>query len=200
AKATSPVRSINLDNFNFRRLSSLRSRDGAFHLTFSFFDEDHLLLTFEGSDMVRRHRTCPRTHEDRIVHAVVVNPKTGEVQQRADWYLHDRQPYLWPLASGKMLLRKGDDLFQLDQRLTETAALEHSDIFWADSTPDGTQIVAGVAVPKAATQKHTENRKSDPPKYEMRFLDANSLSVLGTVPQERPIPQRLTDTGIADVI
>jgi len=199
AKAVTPVHSINIDNLNFRRLSSLRSRDGAFHLAFSFFDEDHLLLTFEGSDMVRRHRTCPRTHEDRIVHAVVVNPKTGEVQQRADWYLHDRQPYLWPLASGKMLLRKGDSLYELDPHLTETAALEHSDLFWADSTPDGTQIVAGIAVPKAASEKTAENHKSDPPKFEMRFLDANSLSVLGTVPQERPIPQRLTDTGIADV-
>jgi len=195
----SPVRSINLDNLNFRRLSPLRSRDGAFHLTFSFFDEDHLLLTFEGSDMVHRHRTCPKTHEDRIVHAVVVNPKTGDVQHRADWYLHDRQPYLWPLVSGKMLLRKGDALFVLDQSLTETAALEHSDIFWADSTPDGTQIVAGVSAPKPAADKNVEGHKADPPKYEIRFLDANSLNVLGTVPQVRPIPQKLTNTGIADV-
>src|SRR2546429_7151073 len=73
AKAPVPMRSIDLEPLGFRRLSPLRSRDGSFQLTFSFFDEDLLLMTFEGSEMVRRHKNCPPTHDDRVVHAVVID-------------------------------------------------------------------------------------------------------------------------------
>ena len=145
-KAPDPMRSIDLEPLGFRRLSPLRSRDGSFQLTFSFFDEDLLLMTFEGSEMVRRHRNCPPTHDDRVVHAVVIDWKSGRLLRRADWYLHDRQQYLWPLAFGKMLLRRGDSLLELDQNLTETVVLEHAGLFWANATPDGQHIAGGVAV------------------------------------------------------
>jgi len=193
--APTPTRSIDLESLNFRRLSPLRSRDGSFHVTFSFFDESHLLLTYEGPEMVRRQPTCPRTHDDRIVHAVEVDAESGKVLHRADWYLHDRQQYLWPLATGKMLLRRGDSLIELDQDLNEKVVFEHKDLFWAEVTPDGQQIVAGVAL-----DDEKENGKSQPHKYEVRFLDPASLNIAGTMPLERPIPQRVTSDGYADVV
>lgn len=193
-----PMRSIDLESLSFRRLSPLRGRDGAHHLAFDFFDEDHLLITFEGSEMVRRRRSCPQTHDDRIVHAHVVDIKTGAVLRTADWYLHDRRPYLWPLGPGKMLLRRGDGLFELNQDLTEKPILDRGGLFWAGTTPDGKQIVAGLAT-EGPIDKNAEGKKARPIKYEARFLDANSLSVIGTIPLERPIPLTLTSSGYADV-
>ena len=195
AKAPVPMRSIDLEPLGFRRLSPLRSRDGSFQLTFSFFDEDLLLMTFEGSEMVRRLKNCPPTHDDRIVHAVVIDWKSGRLLRRADWYLHDRQQYLWPLASGKMLLRRGDALLELDQNLAETLVLEHAGLFWASATPDGQHIATGLAVGSAK-----EGGKSHSHKYEIRLLDASSLSLLRTVPLDRPVPPRLTGAGYADTV
>ena len=195
AKAPVPIRSIDLEPLSFRRLSQLRSRDGAFHLTFNFFDEDHLLLTFEGSEMVRRRRGCPQTHDDRIVHAVVVDAKSGAALHRAEWCLHDPQQYLWPLASGKMLLRRGDSLVELDQNLAETVVLERTNLFWANATPDGQHIAAGVTI-----ESPKQGEKPATRKYEIRLLDAASLSLLGTMPLDRPIPPRLTGAGYADTV
>jgi VWFA-related protein len=186
---------INLDSMNFRRLSPLRSRDGSFHVAINFFDERHLLLTYEGSDMVHRRRTCPRTHDDRIVHAVVVDTDSGKTLHRADWYLHDREQYLWPLASGKMLLRDGESLIELDQDLNQKPIFEHKDIFWAGVTPNAQQVIAGYAI-----DPEKQNDKPQARKYEIRLLDAQSLNVLSTIPLERPIPQHLTGQGYADVV
>ena len=189
------VRSIDLTPLGFRRISQLRGRDGAFHLTFDFFDQDRLLLTYEGSELVRRLRTCPRTHDDRIVHAVVINVKNGEVVQRADWYSHDIRQYLWPLASGKMLLRRGNSLIELDQNLAEKVVFENPDLYWASVTPDGKHIAAGVAL---EASKETDQAHSA--KYEIRLLDADSTQVVGRIPLDRPIAQKITSNGTADVV
>jgi VWFA-related protein len=134
------------------------------------------------------------------VHAAVVDVKTGEILHKADWYLHDRRQYLWPLASGKILLRRGDSLLELDQDLSEKTVLDHGELFWADATPDGQQIAVGLAVDRAAGDKGAGAEKSQSPKYEVRYLDAKSFAVLGTMPLERPIPLRLTSAGYADVL
>jgi len=196
-KEAGPTRSIDLQPLDFRRLSQLRSRDGAFHLTIDFFDEDRVLITFEGTEMIRRLKSCPKTHDDRIVHAVVVDTKSGDVLHRADWYLHDRQQYLWPLATGKILLRRGTGLLELDRDLNEKPLLERADVLWVDVTPDGQQVMVGSAAAKNETK---ESSKSQAPKYEVRFLDAETLQVMGTFPMERPIPLKATAAGYTDVV
>src|SRR5882757_7428486 len=52
-------RSLDLLPLAFRRLSSLRSRDSQWHVTVDFFDEERVLVTFEGTEMMRRLRSCP---------------------------------------------------------------------------------------------------------------------------------------------
>src|SRR5690242_15855579 len=64
---TRPIRSIDLAPLDFRRLSPLRSRDGASHFTVSFFDEDRVLISFESAGVVRRLPGCAKTHDDRVV-------------------------------------------------------------------------------------------------------------------------------------
>ena len=191
-----PVRLIDLRPLDYRRPSPLRSRDGGWHLTIHFLDENRLLATFEGTGVVRRLRSCPKSHDDRIVHVAMIDPKSGEVIRRADWYLHDFKRYLWPLASGKMLLRRGTDLFELDGDLDEKLVLEHVDPYWLDVTPDGKRILIGTAT--AAVASKDDNKSS--PKWETRILDAATLASLGTFPLDRPIPLQATSTGYADVV
>jgi len=196
-KSFGPTRRIDLQTLDFRRISQLRGRDGSFHITVDFFDEDRVLVTFEGSEMVRRLRSCPKTHDDRNVHAVVVDVRNGDILHRADWYLHDRQQYLWPLASGKILLRRGTTLFALDGDLHEKTLLENADVLWVDVTPDGQQVMVGSSATKAEGKG---SDKSAAPKYEVRFLDAATFQIINTYPMDRPIPLKATSGGHADVV
>lgn len=190
------VSSIDLAPLDFRRLSPLRSRDGAWHFSINFFEEDRALVSFESAGIMRRLPGCPKTHDDRIVHALVVDVKTGEVLHKAKWYLHDRRQYLWPLASGRMLLRRGESLFELDRDLNEKPMLEVAGVFSVDVTPDGQQIIIG----SAARGGTKEAEPSQPPRYQVRLLDASTLSVQETIPLERPVPPKMTSKGYADVV
>jgi VWFA-related protein len=194
---TTPDRQIDLSRFDFRRVSPLRSRDGAWHFTVSFLDEERLLVSFEGNGVVRRLPGCPRTHEDRIVHAVVVDAKSGAVLHQVKWYLHDRRQYLWPLAFGNMLLRRGESLFELDRDLNEKQILDVAGLFLADVTPDGQQIIVGSAVSRNQTK---DGEKAQPAKYQVRLLDPLSLLVLETIPLERSVAPKVTSKGYADVV
>ena len=190
------ARSIDLASLDFRRLSPLRSRDGAWHFSVNFIEEDRALVSFESAGIMRRLPGCPKTHDDRIVHALVVDVKSGEVLHKTKWYLHDRRQYLWPLASGRMLLRRGESLFELDRDLNEKPMLEVAGLFSVDATPDGQQIIVGSAVRGGA--KDAES--SQPSKYQVRLLDASTLSVQKVIPLERPVPPKMTSKGYADVV
>jgi VWFA-related protein len=191
------ARSLDLLPLAFRRLSSLRSRDSQWHVTVDFFDEERVLVTFEGTEMMRRLRSCPKTHDDRIVHAVVVDVNSGAVLHRADWYLHDRRRYVWPLALGKMMVRRGDRLLEVDRDLNEKVLMDVADAFWIDVAPDGHQIVLGTATSSGGAK---QGDKTQPVKYEVRALDASTLSLLGSFPLERPLPPKTTGKGYADVV
>ena len=57
------------------------------------------------------------------MHAVILELPSGKVLGEKDWYLHDRRRYLWPLGPGKFLLRKLNDLYEVDSSLREKLLL-----------------------------------------------------------------------------
>jgi len=89
------------------------------NVSLNFVDTNHLLLTFNPRKLFQRLPGCPPEHQDRLVHAVVLEVPGGKVVHEADWYLHDRRRYLWPLGPGKFLLRKSNDLYLVDSTLHE---------------------------------------------------------------------------------
>lgn len=102
--------------------------------TVDFIDKGHLLFTFHVN------RLLPRIEEEsgdngQMIHAEVVDIGSGKVTQQADWRMHDRQKYLWPLNGGRFLVRQGKSLFLTDEHLqlepyltfdTDLEALEFS--------------------------------------------------------------------------
>ena len=56
--------------------------------------------------LFQRLPECTPDHQDRVMHAMILEIASGKVITEADWFLHDRRRYLWPLAPGKFLLRK----------------------------------------------------------------------------------------------
>ncbi len=179
-----------------------------------FVDAAYVLLTFDRKKLIHRLPTCTLDHQDRMMHAAILELPSGRVVKEADWYLHDRRRYLWPLGSGKFLLRKLDDLFIVDSALHETL-LKHStkSLLWVAVTPDASQIVVETAgatnvetnqATNGATNSAKDSSPTSPakrePKFVAQFLDAKSLVVQRTIPLDRVVNVDGTSAGYADVI
>ena len=127
-------------------------------VSLNFVDADHILLTFNPKKLFQRLPTCSPDHQDRLVHAALLEVPSGKVVKEADWYLHDRRRYLWPLSPGAFLLRRLNDLYIVDSSLHEKLLLSSpKDLLWVTVTPDGGQII--VETVKASDTVKDSNRR-----------------------------------------
>lgn len=120
----SPVYRIPVDPIGFRPPGSLYALMRLSYATLDFFDPDHVLFTFHRTMLLPRLSDSNDDDEDQMIHAVVLEVKTGKVLAEADWRMRDRARYLWPLGPGKFLLRIRSKLYILDRNLTLTPYLE----------------------------------------------------------------------------
>lgn len=110
-----PVVSFPLETFGFRPGSSaIALRSGYTSATVSFIDTEHLLLTFSARKLMPRASDQREGDDDHTVRAEVIHLPDGRVMRETEWRMHDRAPYLWPLANGRFLLRERGDLYSLD--------------------------------------------------------------------------------------
>ncbi len=168
-----------------------------------FVDADHLLFTFNNKKLFKRHPECPPADGDRLVHAAVLEISTSKVVKEVDWYLHDHSRYLWSLGNGHFLLRKLNSLYIVDSSLQETVLpIFPADLLWVSVTPDGKQIVIESTDEEnpgkvAGVKSETKNIA---PKYQIQFVDANSLTIVRTLKVNQIVNLDATSTGFADVI
>lgn len=167
-------------------------------VTLDFVDDTHVLLTFNQKKLWHRLPECPPEHEDRLMHAAILELPSGKVVHEADWYLHDRRPYLWPLDAGEFLLRRGNELYLIDSTLREKLLLKSpADLLWVTITPDARQIV--IETPNPAKRK-TNAKIQNVPQYLAQFLDAKTLVSQRALPLNDIIDLTATSTGYADLV
>ena len=82
-----------------------------------FIDSRHLLFTFHVNTLLQRIPGDPPDDDDQMIHAVVLDIKTGRVLRQAGWRMHDRGRYLWALRDGTFLVRERNSLFLTDRTL-----------------------------------------------------------------------------------
>jgi VWFA-related protein len=202
--ATKPAARIDLFAIGYHAPSRTdRLSDDEASVSVDFVDADHVLLTFDPKKLMHRLPGCPPDHQDRLIRAAIVELPGGKVVKEADWYLHDRRRYLWPLSPGKFLLRKLNDLYVVDSSLRETLLLSSpKDLLWVTVTPDGGQIV----VETAAEPRLAKDPKLQPsaapamPKFVAQFLDANTLAPKRTLPLNQIVTLNGTSTGYVDLV
>jgi hypothetical protein len=132
-----PSASIDLTPIGYHELSRMdRTAEDQRNLSLDFIDPDHALLTFNRRQMFQRLPECTPDHEDRLMHAVILELPGGKVVTETDWYLHDRRRYLWPLAPGRFLLRRLNKLYIVDSSLHESLLLSSpKELLWVSITP-----------------------------------------------------------------
>ena len=148
---------------------------------------------------------CPPGHDDRLIHAAVLEVPTGKIVKEADWYLHDHRRYLFSLGSGQFLLRKLNSLYLVDSALQEKMLMKSPDnLLWVTVTPDRKQIIVGTAG-KENTAKDTQSSPAPAEgkkgrEFQFEFLDADSLAAQRTVKLSGIEKLEGTSSGYADSI
>jgi hypothetical protein len=197
-----PSASIDLTPIGYHELSRMdRTAEDQRNASLDFVDPHHVLLTFNRKQMFQRLPECTADHEDRLIHAVILELPGGNVVTEADWYLHDRRRYLWPLAPGRFLLRRLNKLYIVDSSLHESLLLSSpKDLLWVSVTPDGSQIIIETENDKKAGTSTPKSPAKPEPKYVVRFLDAKSATTQRTLLFNNLTNLTGTSTGYADVI
>ena len=193
---------IDLSAVGFREPSRMdRISEYQPSLSLDFVDADHVLLTFNRKQLIKRLPDCTPDHEDRLMHAAVVEIPSGKVVTETDWYLHDRRRYLWSLSSGRFLLRKWNSLYVVDSNLHETLLLKSpKDLLWVSVTPDGNQVITETENDrKSAESGHPPSSKTQP-KFQVQFVDVKTLVNQRTLLFNNFTNLTGTSAGYADVI
>lgn len=193
-----PSKQLDLTAIGYQDLSAMARRSDAVNLSLNFVDDDHVLFTFNPRRMFERLPDCPRTHDDRLVHAAVFELSTGKVVKQAEWYLHDSRRYLWSLGEGKLLLRRLNSFYIVDSALQERLVLNSpKDVLWTSVTPDGKQIV--IETPDDTAPSGTKEGAGSKSRVRFEFIDAETLAVQRAIKSEKPVNLEATSTGFASV-
>ena len=197
---TGPVE-LDLSPIGYQQFSEMARRSGAVNLSLDFIDHDRVLFTFNSKKLFQRRADCPSMHDDRMVHAAVLDASTGRALAQADWYLHDSRRYVWPLGSGRILLRRLNSLFVVDADLRETPLwTSPKDLLWVSATPDGKQIITETmddVAPQSAVSKTKQGAK---PRVQIEFRDTESMAVQRVIHSDKPTNIEALSSGLASVI
>lgn len=206
SSAPKPTIQIDLTSIGYRTPSLMdRMSENQPSLSLTFVDADHVLLTFDPKKMFKRLPECTAAHQDRLMHAAVLELPSGKVVTQADWYLHDHHPYLWPFGPGKFLLRRGNDLYVVDSSLHEKLLWSSpKDLLWVSVTPAENQIIVETAQDPQALQKSkptaADTAAKPAPAFVAQFLDAATLAPERTVPLNDVVDITGTSTGYVDLV
>jgi VWFA-related protein len=170
-------------------------------LSLDFVDAEHVLLTFNRKQLIKRLPECSPDHEDRLMHAAVVEIPSGKIVVETDWYLHDRRRYLWAVSPGRFLLRKWNSLYVVDSNLHETPLLKSpKDLLWVSVTPDGNQIIVETENDKKPGDSGHQPSSKTQPRFQVQFLDVKTLTNQRTLLFNNFTNLTGTSAGYADVI
>jgi hypothetical protein len=85
ASEAKPSARIDLAGAGYHEPSRMeRTAEEQRNVSLDFVDRDHVLLTFNRKQMFKRLPECTPDHEDRLVHAVILEIPGGKVVTEAD--------------------------------------------------------------------------------------------------------------------
>jgi VWFA-related protein len=198
AASLAPAR-IDLSLIAYQGLSRTARLAGDANVTLDFIDDDHVFFTFNPKKLFVRHSECPPDHEDRLIDAAVFEVSSGKLLRQTEWYVHDRRRYLWPLGSGQFLLRRLNNLYQVDSSFQEKLLFTSpTPLLWVTVAADGGQIVVETDDLGSSAKPKV---KRDPAKrmVKIQFIDIRTLAVQRTIKSQGIVNLETTTSGFADL-
>jgi hypothetical protein len=174
-----------------------------------FIDSQHILITFRIAELMKRLPDCPKSDDDRTIHAVVLELPSGRIAAAANWRLHDHLPYIWPLSDGRFLVRQRNRLMVTDATmklhpfLRPVARLESVQV-----SHDGKLVIVETEMERHAAEEHNklaeqaQGKKAAPPTEDVRLMvvDAERRSVIAESREPRAIALQLIRDGYVETV
>ena len=173
-----------------------------------FIDAHHLLFTFHQPRLMRREENPGRFDNDQVIQALTLDLPDGTVQASAEWRMHDRSRYLWPLGGGRFLVRQRNTFSLTDASLKLHPYIDvATPVLQTEVSPDGRILVVEHQYERHTPEEHTKleaqaRQYGEPPPAEdtqITVLKIASREVLAALKTENPIHVPITSTGYVGV-
>ena len=200
-----PFASIPIGPLGYRPIGSVYMLLRLSSLSLDFVDDTHLLFTFHYSRLMSREAEAG--HDDQIIRGVVLEIPSGKVDATAEWRMHDRQQYLFPLGTGQFLLRRGGDIEIMGNDLVLHPYIHFTNHLEAvQISPDGKMLIAQSDLERHSQEKHKqlveqaiangENLPDEDVSIQMVRLDERN--VLAEAKSENPVRLAVSAGGYVD--
>jgi hypothetical protein len=206
--APAPDERIPVAPLGYRPPGSLYLLSGRAFSSLDFIDDHRLLFTFHQPRLMRREANSSRTDNDQIIQAVTLSVPGGKVLDSAEWRMHDRSRYLWPLGDGKFLVRQRNSYLVTDASLKLHPYVEvASRVLQTEVSPDGRILVVEHEFEKHSPEQHTklEAQAADygepppPEDTQITLMELNSRAVLAALRTETAFHVPITSSGYVGV-
>jgi hypothetical protein len=203
-----PVTRIPVEPLGYRPPGSLYLLSARTFSTLDFIDAHHLLFTFHQPRLMRRRENPGRNDNDQVIVAVTITLPEGKVEATAEWRMHDRARYLWPLSGGRFLVRQGRVFSITDASLKLRPYLEvPTSIEATDISPDGRILAVEHEYEKHSPEQHrklndqADQFGDDPPAEDTQItlIDMPTKDVVRALRTENPVHLPLTSSGYVGV-
>jgi hypothetical protein len=173
-----------------------------------FIDDQHLLFTFHLPRLMRREQSPGRFDNDQVIQAVTLALPGGTVQASAEWRMHDRSRYLWPLGGGRFLVRQRNTYSLTDAALKLHAYIDvATPVLASEVSPDGRVLVVEHQYERHTPQEHAKleaqaRQYGEPPPAEdtqITVMNLASREMLAALKTENPIHVPITSNGYVGV-
>jgi hypothetical protein len=203
-----PEERIPVAPLGYRAPGPLYMLSGRAFSTLDFIDAHHLLFTFHQPQLMRREEHPGRADNDQIIKAVVLSVPDGVVLESAEWRMHDRSRYLWPLAGGKFLVRQRNSYSLTDASLKLHEYIDvPTPVMETEVSPDGRVLAIEHEYERHTPEQHTKLEAQSvqygesPPAEDTQItlINIGSRQVLAALRTENPIHVPVTTNGYVGV-
>jgi hypothetical protein len=203
-----PEANIPVGPLGYRAPGPLYMLSGRAFSTLDFIDAHHLLFTFHQPRLMRREEHPGRSDNDQMIRAVVLSFPQGEVLESAEWRMHDRSRYLWPLAGGKFLVRQRNTYSLTDASLKLHPYIEvPTPVLETEVSPDGRILSIEHEYERHTPEEHSKLEAQavqygEPPPAEdtqITLINIGSRQVLAALRTPNPIHVPITYNGYVGV-
>ena len=206
--APQPEERIQVSPLGYRPPGPLYMLSGRAFTSLDFIDDKHLLFTFHQPRLMQREAHPDRNDHDQVIKAVVLTLPSGEIQSTAEWRMHDRSRYLWPLGDGRFLVRQKNSYLLTDASLKLRTYIETATpVLSTEISPDGRVLVVEHEYERHTPEQHNklaqqaEQFGDTPPAEDTQVTLVNlaTREVLASLRTELPVHIPLTSTGYVSV-
>jgi hypothetical protein len=202
--AAGPQERIPVGPLGYRPPGTLYMLSGRAFTSLDFIDAHHLLFTFHQPRLMRREPNPDRFDDDQVIQALVLSLPGGAVQASAEWRMHDRWRYLWPLGGGKFLVRQKNSYSLTDASLKLHSYIDvPTPILSTEVSPDGRVLVIEHQYERHTAEQHHKleaqaREYGEPPPPEdtqITVVNIASREVLAALRTASPISVPITSNG-----